>query len=150
MSDTDDAFVEELRQVVNQVDGLPEEVVTDAKAAFALRRAGDRLAALTFDSWAEPAAAGLRSSSAERHRQLSFSIDDVMVAFELDVTDRRIVGLVIPPRPVRVELRNVARSIESTCDEHGRFVVDDVPTGPASVRLVAADGDSIATEWLPL
>ena len=65
---------------VNQVDGVPEDVVTDAESAFALRRAGDRLAALTFDSWAEPAAAGLRSSSVERHRQRDQAVDGVLRA----------------------------------------------------------------------
>ena len=150
MSDEDEVLLEELRLVVNEVDGVPEGVLVGARAAFALRPLHSRLAELTFDSWAEPAgAAGLRSS-ADRHRHLAFAAEGLTVAFAIDVRARRIVGQVSPGRRLRVELRNPAWSTESESDEHGRFALDGVPAGPASILLSSPDGEIVATEWLAL
>ena len=150
MSDDDDRFMEELRAVVAEADGVPEGVLVGARAAFAFRPGAASIAELTFDSWDEPVgAAGLRSSG-DRHRHLAFASDGITVALEIDVRARRIQGQVTPGRRLQVELRNPAWSSAAESDEHGRFAIEQVPAGPASLRLSSADGEIVATEWLAI
>ena len=149
MSD-DDVLLEALREVVAEVDGVPEAVLVGAKQAFALRSLDVDLAHLTFDSWTEPAgASGLRAAG-DRHRHLAFASGSVTIAFEIDVDSRRVVGQVTPARAVDVEVRSTSWSTSSPTDEHGRFTFEDVPTGPASIRVSAPDGEIVATEWVTL
>ena len=64
---------------------------------------------------------------------------------------RRVVGQVIPPEVVEVELVGGQTGSATTTDHLGRFTFDDPPTGPA--QLVIRDGSGAAmaqTSWLLL
>jgi hypothetical protein len=147
----DQALFERLRAVVD-ADPVPAAVVTDARAAFALRRFRADLAELAFDSAMETTQlAGLRSrGNAKRQRQLTFVAPSVRVEVEVDERLRRLVGRLVPGEPAEIELRHRDGALHTETDQAGRFVLDGIPIGPASITVSWPSGTRTATEWLPL
>ena len=142
---------ERLRAVVD-LDPVPASVITDARAAFAMRRFRADLAELTFDSAIESRQlAGMRRrGTVTRQRQLTFVARGLRVEVEVDERVRRLVGRLVPADPAGIELQHPYGSLRTEADDAGRFVLDGIPSGPASITVSTPDGTRTATEWLPL
>lgn len=141
----------ELRALAKVVDPVPSEVSFAAKGSFAWRRIDADLAELTFDSLLEDAAmAGVRGG--DTVRLVSFEAGDVSV--EVEITEagarRRLIGQLVPPQVARVEIRTADDHREVDADELGRFAVDQLPPGPASLRCRLSSGRVVETGWVVL
>ncbi|SRR6266511_3849598 len=156
-SEDDEALLEELRAVAARVDPTPEFVLSAAKAAFTWRTIDDELAELaelTYDSALEEEGAGAVRGG-KGPRMLTFEAPEVTI--ELEVTSsgaqRSLMGQVVPPAAGRVEVRHAGGIAEAEVDELGRFKIEGVERGPASIRLhrpSAPDAALVATDWLAI
>lgn len=123
--------------------------VAAARGAFAWRTVDEELAALLHDSALE--ASGARSGGSGP-RVLSFGRGGISIEVDLDGGELRgqVVGHGEATGPVRVVLQRPdgeERAVEA--DEDGLFVVPDVPTGSARLR-VEVGGWSLTTPWVAL
>lgn len=145
-------LLEQLRELGQAADPVPAEVTFAAKGSFAWRRIDAELAELTFDSLLEDAAsAGVRSEATIR--LVTFSAEGVSVEVEITETGdhRRLIGQLVPPQTARVEIRAASGSSEVEADELGRFTVDGLAAGPASLRCqLDATGRVVETGWVVL
>ncbi|MFI7024656.1 hypothetical protein [Micromonospora sp. NPDC049900] len=145
----DDRLRAELVAALWNSEGVPEEHLTAARAAFAGRttETGVTLAELTFDSAleAEPAGATRSSGSA---RSLCFRSADVVL--EIEVSDAGIVGQFSPAGRGRVSARTMSGIYdEATVDAVGLFSLGVPPTGPVQLRAYSGE-HVVATDWVCL
>jgi hypothetical protein len=142
----------ELRALGKVADPLPSEVSFAAKGSLAWRRIDADLAELTFDSLLEDAAlAGVRGGDSVR--LVTFEAGDVSV--EVEITEagdrRRLIGQLVPPQVARVEVRTTDGHHDVDADEVGRFAVDRLLPGPASLRCrLTSSGRVVETGWVVL
>ena len=124
----------QLRAALDEHDPVPESVV-DAE-----------LAALAEDS--ALSATGVRSGDASR--VLTFECSTGVIVLEVTVMGdtRRVVGQA--DRPAHLIIRHWAGVTELDTDEHGRFQVEGIAAGPASLRCVFADAPNfpVVTSWV--
>ncbi len=144
----DDELLALLGDTLAADDPVPERVVTGAKAAFTWRTIDAELAEISFDSARD--LAGVRSE--DLNRQITFQAPGVEIeVMMIDEASRRLVGQLIPPTEMTVELV-ASESVTAVDTDHlGRFTFDDVAPGP--VRLVVRDADgerAVQTEWVIL
>ena len=101
---------------------------------------------LVHDSRDDEALVAVRDRSGDRPRSLVFEGDGVGV--EVELTDDRVEGQLIPAGPGRVTLQGPDGQIADVAtDEVGYFRLEVRPHGP--VRLVCSrDGGGCATQWL--
>jgi hypothetical protein len=148
----EEELLSELRALAQAADPVPSEVSFAAKGSLAWRRIDADLAELTFDSLLEDAAlAGIRGG--DTVRLVTFDAGDVSV--EVEVTEagdrRRVIGQLVPPQIARVEIRTSADHHEVDADELGRFAIDQLPPGPASLRCrLTNSGRVVETGWVVL
>ncbi len=148
MTPSDDAMIALVGQALRATEPVPEHVLVGARAAWTWRTIDTELAELVFDSALETT--GVRSE--DTARQLTFRAPgaeiEVMV---VDGTTRRIVGQLIPPSELTVQLTSGDEVAEQRSDGMGRFAFDDVRPGPVRLTVLGADGtQTIATEWVIL
>ena len=150
-----------LAAVLRESDPPPPEVLELARQSFALRTLDAELAALVEDSHLHdggPRAVSVRAAgSGLDRRQLTFHFHDdqtgkdLVIALEVEVRDRnrRITGHLAPPGPALVEIRQpaVPSARRVDVDRLGRFAVDGVLPGPASLTCRRAGTPSVTTEW---
>jgi hypothetical protein len=142
----DDQLLEVLGRALRVADPVPSAVTEFAKAGFAWRDIDAELAELVFDSATEELV-GVRSESDTR--EVTFRAPGVEIEVAVLSEDaRRIVGQLVPPQAVQIELRYGAERRSATSDDLGRFTFLDVPTGPISLRFVLGEGQTIQTDWL--
>lgn len=149
--DADDRLADQLRRVLSRHDGPPGHVVEAARAALRWKASDAQLATLTFDSLDEPLSrVALRSGGASR--MVAFATPDRAVEIEVDDRGdaRHIVGQCSPGGTGTVEVRapRSTRRIVVPMDHLGRFVAEQVPGGPVSVRCVPDRGDPVVTAWI--
>jgi hypothetical protein len=163
--DEEDArLLAELRELGRVFDPVPAEVIFAARGSQAWRRVDAELAELAFDSSVdrELELAGVRGG--DDVRLVSFEGPELTVEVEIasDGEHRRLVGQLVPPQVAAVELRTLpasagpgtaARSTDAEprvaqADGLGRFILDRVTAGPASLRCVLAPGRTVETGWL--
>ena len=148
MTTNDDQMITEIGTMLEAADPIPEMVTEYAKAGYGWRDLDAELAELVFDS-AEAGLVGVRGS--DTTRQMTFRAPGVEIEVELVSNEnRRIIGQLVPPQALTVELRHGDQTTETTSDDLGRFRFDDVPTGPVSLRCRIGDGQSIRTDWMLL
>ncbi|MEV0170544.1 hypothetical protein AB0I00_05380 [Streptomyces sp. NPDC050803] len=134
---------EELRRAAGILDPVPPELCRIAVEAFALHDLDARIAELTFDSVVD--AIPVRGAT-DVPRMLTFRAGEVTV--DVEVTGQSLMGQVLPPQPVRIEVLGGPQSAaELTADAMGRFTTDAPPVGPFALRL-RAGGEVVVTEWL--
>ena len=144
----DAALLAELRAALDQHDVVPDAVTAAAKAAFAWRTIDAELAELSYDSLLDDKElVGVRSSGAAA-RQLTFEGEALTV--EVEVGNGRIIGQLVPAQPGEVEVRHPGGCITVTADALGRFLADDVPRGPVSLRCVTGAATATVTDWIIL
>lgn len=146
LNPADRRLLAELRTVLEQVDPVPDAVVTSARAALTWLTIDAELAALAEDT--ALASAGVRSSGLSR--SVTFESDAGVLAFEVsgDGDVRRIVGQA--DRPADLTVRHNGDPITVATDEQGRFRIDGVLAGPVSLHCVFRDTPEspIVTSWI--
>lgn len=142
----DDELLELLGRAIDAVDPVPATVTEFAKAGFGWRTLDAELAELVYDSAAEELV-GVRSDTDAR--QVTFRAPGVEIEVEvLGEGTRRIVGQLVPPQEVAIELRHGNERMVTRSDSLGRFSFRDVPTGPISLRCELGGDQSVQTDWL--
>jgi hypothetical protein len=151
----EEQLLAELRRLGRLLDPVPAEVILAAKGSLAWRRVDAELAPLSFDSSVdrEPKPAGARGDDTVRF--VSFDGPDLSVEVEIAALGgrHRLAGRLAPPQAATIELRTpVARADRdwsaTEADGLGRFVLDRVAGGPASLRCRLASGRAVETGWL--
>jgi hypothetical protein len=144
----DEELLERLAEMLAEEQAVPDGTLEAARLAFTTRRLDEELAELLYDSYDEPAAAGMRGSPGRR--QVSYRIGELII--DCEVEGRMLVGQVTghqEDRPVRLDLVNAAGDrVRLDVDDRGRFVA--LLPGPGPVRLRCRHGrrrDSL-TPWL--
>jgi hypothetical protein len=123
-------------------------IVEAGRAAWSWRTIDEELAELAYDSADRPALAGLRGGTLPP-RQLTFEYGALRL--ELEVGTYGLLGQVLPPQPVHVQVRVPDGSgPELDSDGQGRFVVEPALTGPVQLRCSPPDADPLVTGWVLL
>lgn len=136
----------EVRTVLDEMDPVPDAVLTSARAALTWLTIDAELAALAEDS--AMASSGVRST--DLTRSLTFESEAGVLAFEVseDGDARQIVGQA--DRPADLTVRHNGPLIAVATDDQGRFRIGDVLAGPVSLHCVFRDTpeNPIVTSWI--
>ncbi|HUN30849.1 MAG TPA: carboxypeptidase-like regulatory domain-containing protein [Trebonia sp.] len=155
LSDLDDEqLLAALREALGASDPPPSWCVELAKESFALRTIDAELAALTEDSaldGAAPARTRARADSAPRFAV--FDADSLNVEIEMtpgsEAGSWQLVGQLTPPAAAIVGVRRPPDDqTRVTADNHGRFMIDQLPSGPLSLAIEVEGRQPIVTEWI--
>lgn len=148
MTRPDDDLLEVLGRALDTADPVPDRVMHAARGAYTWRTIDAELAELVFDSAAE--LTGVRGE--DQARQVTFQAPGVEIeVMVIDGSTRRIVGQLVPPAEMRIELSGGDRVASTRSDHLGRFGFDEVQPGPVRISVLG-DGDepAVHTEWLLL
>lgn len=129
----------------NPPEDVPEEVIAQAKAAFARRGKGE-IAILTWDSLVD-------EDAAPSDHRLRFAHPELQIELRLLTADRSsdLAGRVTPPAPLRVELEGEdGEVLGSTEAADGVFTFDRVAPGTVRLSLRGASTPGIHTDWFRL
>ncbi len=130
--DSDDDLLRLLRAALEEADPVPPEVLAMAKAAPDLAGLDAELAELVHDS--DEALVGVRGSGSAR--QLDFASEAVDLVVVLSGAE--LTGQLVPASAVAVELVRAGTVVRTaTCDDLGRFRIEDLPAGPLRLRVPA-------------
>ena len=143
MSDptSDDELLAGLARALHRTDPVPDDVIVGARAAYLARNLDQELAELVFDSASDREVVLTRGAPT---RSLSFATGELGIELELHNDPRRIVGQLVPPQRVAVDLEFEGLVVDAvTTDDLGRFRFDDVPAGAVAI-VCRASGD---TPW---
>jgi hypothetical protein len=150
-----DELLGRLGEALLAADPVPERVLAGARAAFTWRTIDAELAELVFDSATEPT--GVRGGVEDTARQVTFQAPGVEIeVMVIDDGSRRIVGQLVPPAEVQIQLVSVQVSSGdsvrgATTDRLGRFVFQDVEPGPVRLSVLGDAGRHVVhTEWVLL
>ena len=135
----------------DEIDPVPEHVVTAAKGCLTWRTIDTELAELVEDT-ALLAATSVRGPHGAR--LLTFTAPRVSVVVEVAEVGptRRLIGQLGDPRSAAIEVRFRDGTTWVDADQLGRFVVDGVPAGPVSLVCRFPDSDiaPLVTDWVTL
>ncbi len=147
--DSDEALVAELGAALRAEREVPARFVEIGKAAFAWHSVDAELAELTFDSSTDSGAlAGVRSEPAAA-RAMTFSANRLTI--ELEVAEDALLGQIVPAQAGVLEVqRRDGTTNAVSVDEVGWFMIRPRPVGLFRLRVRAADGDEIRTQWTDL
>lgn len=150
---TDRALLALVREVFDELDPPPPEIITAAKASFTWLTVDAELADIAFDSLLD-VSPGVRSTAGPR--LVSFEAAALTVEVEIGETggSRRLVGQLVPPSEAEIVVRHGNGEISAHADELGRFTVDGVPVGPVSLLVRGASATEIegtvVTSWVSI
>jgi hypothetical protein len=154
----DDALLARVAEVFNRFDPVPDIVIELARLSFGWHDLDAELATLVADSHLDEGQAIVRGGTTASPRLLSFEAADGF-ALELEVTAdgppgrglrRHLLGLLVPPGPTRIEVRQPSGSISVEADDEGRFAVTDLEPGLFRLTCHRPDEPSVSTPWLTL
>jgi hypothetical protein len=148
----DDFLIAELRRVAAAVDPVPDHVRRAAAAAFAFRDPDAALAELVGDS---ATGMGYQTVRADRagEQLLSYELDGARAELEVTATGDGpvLTGQLIDAGGPDCELETGTGGRHTVhLDEYGRFLLTDVPPGPARLRFSSPAGRRIVTPWFVL
>ena len=145
----DEQLLAALREAIKARQAVPSWFIETATNAYAWHNIDAELAQLTYDSEGDvDRAAAMRSETASI-RALTFTSPHLTL--ELEVTERSLLGQIIPPRAGTLEVQTGAgATTTTTVDEIGCFVVDPIPASPFRLRCRTADGMDVLTGWITL
>jgi len=146
----DDQLMAALGRALHSARAVPHRFVEAGKDLYAWHDLDAELAELTYDSaLEEPAALTLTRAEPAPLRSFTFAAERLTI--ELEVTDEKLVGQVIPPQPGQVELRTVSGPARSApVDEVGQFVIRPIPTCSFRLHCRTVNGTSVLTDWVAL
>ncbi len=150
--DDDDFLIAELRRAAAICDPVPDHVRQAAAAAFAFRDPDAALAELVGDS---VTGRGYETVRADRagEQLLSYELDDARAELEVTATGDGpvLTGQLIDAGGPECELETGTGERRAVgVDEYGRFLLTDVPPGPARLRFSSPAGRMIVTPWFVL
>jgi hypothetical protein len=146
----DDRLMAALEQALRTARDVPHHFVTMAKDLYAWHNLDAELAELTYDSALE-ASPALTLTRAEPAPLRSFTFAGAQLTIELEVTQEKLVGQIIPPQSGQVELQLTSGPGRAApIDEVGRFVIRPIPTRSFRLLCQTADGARVLTDWVAL
>jgi hypothetical protein len=147
-----DPLWQEVMTLVARASPLPPEIPRLGRSSLTWRTIDAELAELAYDSvGALPV--GVRGSQGPR--QLTFEAPGLTLELQLVASRdrRRLIGFLDPAQEASIMLRHGEGIVAVRADRSGRFVVEDLAPGPATLRchLAAREGDRpIVTDWVNL
>ena len=143
----------DLRRLAGQVDPIPNEVTSFAKAAVGWRRIDAELAELLSDSALDPARASLARSGVARARSVTFRAEDLEIGLSIqgDGPGLVLLGQLAPPGQASVEVQRDDSSVSANAkaDELGRFRIELTEGGRIRLRVLRKSPASpIETSWI--
>lgn len=142
--DDDETLMDDLADAKGRERDVPASWRDAARGAFAWRTVDQDLLRLTREG--DLAGAAVRGPG--EPRILTFGGDELTL--EIETTERRIMGQVLPPRACLLVIESPQRPPTSiSVDGSGLFVLDHVDTGPVRFAVEAA-GATRYTEWVLL
>lgn len=145
----DDALLAALSEAVRAERNVPRDFVEAGKAAFTWHSIDAELAALTFDSAAEPLAVPAVRAAETSPRFLTFTSADLTI--ELEVGRDEIIGQILPPQPGHADACPArGAAITAPIDEIGCFIIRPRPASPFRLHCHADSGVSVLTTWITL
>jgi hypothetical protein len=144
----DEELLAALGEAMRARQAVPEWFVETGKNAYAWHNIDADLAQLTFDSSRDEDTVAAVRSEAASIRALTFT--SVRLSIELEVTDRSLLGQIIPPRAGTLEVHTTAGVTSSPVDEIGCFVVEPIPDSRFRLRCRTEDGADVLTGWITL
>jgi hypothetical protein len=152
--DADDVESPDDRRLLSELaaalglDPVPDRLVEICEGLVAWDDVDHELATLLDEHADEPA--GVRGPGAVLADQLSFGVSDGSTVVELRLATGRVTGQVVPAGAVEAVFERLGGALQRTpVDDLGRFVFDDVGSGPARVRL-GGPGRWVVTDWFVL
>lgn len=152
--DLDERLFEEVHDLLRRTDPVPARVLTAARETLTWRAIDAELAELVYDSLLDSReSVGVRGDASPR--LLTFEGEDVTIDVEVAVIGdrRRLLGQVVPGQPAGIEIRHGEGRHTVHADDLGRFRVEDVASGPVSLRCRLLDESApalIDTDWVAL
>jgi hypothetical protein len=148
----DDRLLAALGEAVQAARAVPPEFTAAGQAAFTWRTIDAELAALTFDSAAEEAAApAMRAMRAEEAgpRFLTFAGSELTI--ELEIGPDSIVGQIVPAQSGHVDACPASGPAGTAeIDEIGCFIIQPLPSSPFRLHCHTGTGVSLLTTWITL
>jgi hypothetical protein len=146
--ENDEAVLVRLGAVLDELDPMPAEVLSEGRALFGLRRLDEELAELVRDS-AEDRSGLLAVRGEGDVRLISFETGPVTV--ELQVTERGavrdLVAQVTGTALVGAEVETSAGRRDIPIED-SLFTVEDIPAGYLRLRLHTVAGRHLVTSWV--
>ncbi len=148
-ADDDDRLLAALGDAIRAAGQVPASFTEAGRAAYTWHGIDAELAALTFDSAAEPAAALAIRAEEASPRFLTFAAGDLTI--ELEVGPDAITGQIVPPQTGHADACPASGPASSTeIDEIGCFVIRPLPASPFRLHCHASSGISALTTWITL
>lgn len=137
LDDVDAAILARIRRAVGLLDPLPDGLVE--RSLFAMTLAGLEAEVMELQRIDAPIGSIRSDAPPLEARTITFTHESLTVMIALspsdDGTHVRVDGWVAPAAELVIELRQPGGDRETTTDEDGRFVFDDVERGPASLLV---------------
>jgi hypothetical protein len=154
----DEALLARVAEVFNRMDPVPDIAIELALASFGWRDLDAELVTLVADSHLDETLTAVRAETAGfSPRLLSFEADGVALELEISTerpagagVHRHLLGLLVPPGPARIEVRQASGSVSVEADDEGRFAVTDLESGPFRLTCRRPDEAPVSTPWLTL
>ncbi|WP_418277882.1 hypothetical protein ACNHYB_07920 [Isoptericola jiangsuensis] len=140
----DVALLARIAELDARLDPMPEGLVERSRFAMTLASLEAEVMELQV---VEAPAGSVRSGAPVETRTITFTHERLTVMIALSAgTERgtvRVDGWLAPAEVLHIELRLPEGTLTTRSDEDGRFVLDDVPRGPAS--LLVRQGETPVT-----
>jgi hypothetical protein len=144
----DDQLLAALHEAIRAREAVPAWFVKTGKNAYAWHNIDAELAQLTYDSQSDERTAPVIRSERASIRALTFT--STQLSMELEVTEDSLLGQIIPPQAVTLEIHSMVGMTTTTVDEIGFFAVEPKPDGSFRLRCRTSDGADVMTGWITL
>jgi hypothetical protein len=149
---TMDPLSSEVANVLGRMELVPDDVVWQAKAAFAWRELTNVIATLEYDSALDEddALAGVRGTGSDR--VLRFAGQLASASLYISDAGRRLMGHLEPNTFRSVILCRPSGSVEIDVDSTGTFFVERIQRGLLSLKCLPVDPmqRTFETEWVTI
>ncbi|HTT54292.1 MAG TPA: hypothetical protein VMH35_23120 [Streptosporangiaceae bacterium] len=148
-ADNDDRLMAALGDAVRAAQAVPASFTEAGRAAYTWHGIDAELAALTFDSAAEPEAVPAIRAEEASPRFLSFAAPDLTI--ELEIGPDAIVGQIVPPQPGHADACPASGpAFTAEIDDVGCFVIRPLPASPFRLHCHTSSEISALTTWITL
>ena len=135
-------------------EGMTDPMHETGSDGFIWRSIDADVAELAYDSVADRSLAGVVRGS-EGTRLLTFEAPSLTVEVQVTAlgSRRHMIGQLVPNRRARVMVRHQDGIATVDADGFGRFRVEDLPSGPGSLRCHLGGeqaGAPVVTDWVTL
>ncbi|MFC8922264.1 hypothetical protein [Cellulosimicrobium sp. NPDC057127] len=153
LDEVDVALLADLARIAEALDPVPAGLAE--RSLFAVTLAGLEAEVMELEYVQVPEMSVRGEAPPVEARTITFTSESVTVMISLSPVEGgrvRIDGWAAPATSLRVELHRPGSVTETTSDEDGRFVFDDVDRGPASLVVRRTDhaGSAVSTPVVEL